>query len=109
MKLQEEVAELKNDFKKVSFFLNNIEQNNVFEQIGMVNNVSENILFKRNQLLENFPLEKLKLFNKEFDIFVKQIQKKFDNMIQENKIKQRSISNELKKLLNKKKLVKYGR
>jgi len=109
MKLQEEVTELKNDFKKVSFFLNNIEQNNVFEQIGMVNNVSKDILFKKNQLLENFPLEKLKLFNKEFDIFIKQIQKKFDSMIQENKIKQRSISNELKNLLNKKKLVKYGR
>jgi len=63
----------------------------------------------RAKLLAQFNHKKLQEHNQRFDILIKQITKKFDDMVLVNRSRQKEISNKLNRLLNHKKLVNYQR
>lgn len=63
----------------------------------------------RDELKENYDIGVLGKYEPELNSLTKQLENKFDNIINEIKTEQNKISLELKNIQNKKKLVNYNR
>jgi len=107
--IEKDIVILKNDLDKILFNLENVSVNTFESRMEFINKTLAKIQKKREDLLNIHPVEELRKFNPELEIYIKQIVKNFDNIIAEKKAEQERISSELKKINNKKKLTNYSR
>ncbi len=107
--LESEVKKIQLLLKTISSDLDLITQINFSEKIdGIVKNI--NLLkSKRQLLLSKYEKDELLKFDKELYLPAKQIQKKFDNIVEEYNTQIVEISRKLLQIGNKKKLANYIR
>ena len=63
----------------------------------------------KTKLLENFPLEELMTFDKELTTLTKLIQEKYDNIVEYKKKQLKEVSERIRFIQNRKKLISYNR
>lgn len=109
LNIEKDIVILKNDLDKILFNLENVNQNTFESRMEFINKTLARVKKKREDLLNIHPVEELRKFNPELEIYIKQIVENFDNIIAEKKEEQDKISSELQKINNKKKLTNYNR
>ena len=107
--IEKDIVILKNDLDKILFNMQNVCENTYESRMEFINKTLAKVKKKREDLLNIHPVEELRKFNPELEIYIKQIVENFDNIIAEKKEEQEKISSELKKINNKKKLSNYSR
>lgn len=103
------LQKLENEFCSILSELNEINNENFESKFNRIRFLQDMVEKDRAILLAQFDHKKLQGHNQRFDILIKQITKKFDDMILVNRSRQKEISNKLNRLLNHKKLVNYQR
>jgi len=109
VELKNAMLKLENEFKSVLFELNEIDDESFYSKFDRIKLLQDNIKKDRNLIASQFDSKELVEYNNKFDILIKQITKKFDNMISDRKNRQKEISKKLNRLLNRKRLVNYQR
>ena len=107
--LENEIIQIEAKLKLVVAELESLNDNNFEKKIERVKFLNQNILEKRALLQKSYSKEELVIYNAKLDPLVKLIEKKFDDMLLEKKNLQNNISEELKKIANKRKLANYQR
>lgn len=107
--LQHKVSELNGNLSLVISALNEIDDNNFDQKISSIRTLVEQIEEKRIYLKNNFDSSILKMNCDVANRAVKQIFLQFDSIIESKKKEQESLSSELAKIVNKKKLINYQR
>lgn len=105
--IESKINFLKNNLKEVVSYLDNITEENFDESILQIENCLKDFEIVRNELKESHKESDLKKYNENFTLLIKEIQKRFDSRLQENKFIQKDIVKELNKVVNKKKLANY--
>ena len=103
------IAVIKQDLNQLLFGLNGINEYNFDEKMVSVNKRLLSIKSKKEKLIASFDKSELEKFNPEIDLIIKEINIKFDNMIEEKTKLKNKIGHELKNVQNEKKLVNYKR
>jgi hypothetical protein len=109
LNVEKDIVILKNDLDKILFNLENVSTNTFESRMEFINKTLARVKKKREDLLNIHPVEELRRFNPELEIYIKQIVENFDNIIAEKKEEQEKVSSELKKITNQKKLTHYNR
>ncbi len=100
--------DIKKELNRVINNLDNIDDE--FEaKLDKIDLFSEEIKKKREYLLDNYSKDELEIFNNEIDVLIKQIVKRFDNIIESKKNTRDELKVKLKNTINQKKLVNYNR
>ena len=107
--LNAKIEKLGATLNSVNSELESFGNDNFDKKIERLTFLREWIKKQRNELLDKYDKEELKVYNIELDKQIKQIHEKFDNIIESNKKTQKDVSVQLKNLLNNKKLVNYQR
>lgn len=107
--LQQKFSELNGDLSLVISALNEIDENNFDQKMGSIRSLVEQIEEKRVYLKNNFDSSVLKMNCDVANMAVKQIFRQFDSIIESKKKQQETLSTELAKIVNKKKLINYQR
>lgn len=107
--LNRHISVIKQDLNQVLFGLNGVNDYNFDEKMEFVNQRLLSIQKMKEEMLKHFDKKELEKFNPELDLIIKEINIKFDNMVEERiRIKDR-IGKEIKSKQNEKKLVNYKR
>jgi len=101
-----EIMEIRAELLNLLSLVENYEEK---EDYSLIPNMIEKIKIKREKLINALPANILKNHSKYFTTLTKQIQIKFDDIIEKNRFEQEKIVSELKLLKNKKKLSNYNR
>lgn len=109
VELNDAMLKLENEFNSVLFELNEINDENFYSKFDRIKFLQNAIKKDRNAIVSQFDKKELAGYNDKFDILIKQITKKFDNMLSERRNRQKEISKKLNSLLNHKRLVNYQR
>ena len=107
--LSKKIDELNDNLFVVLENLNNIDDENFEANIGKISSLAALIEEKSNFAKNSFDFNKLLAKSDAHHRTVKLIKEKFDSIIEEKKTEQKKISEELSKILNKKKLINYQR
>jgi len=103
------ISSLKQDLNQVLFGLNGVNDYNFDEKMEFVNQRLLSIQKMKEEMQKHYDKAELEKFNPELDFIIKEINVKFDNMVEERtQIKDR-IGKEIKSKQNEKKLVNYKR
>ncbi len=87
--------------------LSNIKDSNAGKNIKRVIAIIDKFERLRTNLLQNYDREELRRASQHMNRKVKQILQIYDNIIEQNKNEQEKVKNELKDLINRKKLNNY--
>lgn len=109
IELDDSMMKLESEFSSVLIELNEVNDENFYTKFDRINFLQNSISNDRNLIISQFDNEDLLEYNHKFDILIKQITKKFDNMLSERRNRQKEISKKLNSLLNHKRLVNYQR
>ena len=104
MNLKAEIGKIKSDLIDILGVLDRFDS---IESGEKINKLASSVLQRRELLIKNFPLEKLKEFNSYFATALEQIDKKIINLIDQKKSDAAEVAIELKKILNQKKAAQY--
>ncbi len=107
--LEAKIQNIKNEFVKINSLLENYSGENFDEVISEIESSAKKMNSIKNELTAQYPNSELKKFNVEFQTLIKQINNKFDNIIDGVKLSQAEISKELANLNNQKKITAYNR
>ena len=107
--LETKIEKLESTLKSVELELDSFDYDNFDKKIERLNFLQEWIEKQKNDLINEFGREELKVYNIKLNKQIKQIHEKFDNIIESNKKAQKEVSVQLKNLLNNKKLANYQR
>ncbi|MBI9073615.1 MAG: hypothetical protein JEY94_18605 [Melioribacteraceae bacterium] len=107
VKVEDKIKFLKTNLKEVISYLDTLEEKNFDESFIQIQNSLKTFEIVRKELIESDSTKELKKFNKEFEVLIKEIQKRFDSMLRENKSQQKIVVKELNEVVNKKKLANY--
>lgn len=105
--LNEEISELKNLMNDSLVLLSETDVVNNYSPFKEAAEKMKLVNEKKKALSSYFPIEKLKNFEKELLFLAKQIEKKFDNIVAEQKSELAAIGAELEIINNRKKLTAY--
>ena len=107
--LKSNFSELNGYLSSVISNLDEINNENFDRKMHNINTLIEHIEKKRVYLLNNYSLDVLKTNCDAANSAVKQINSRFDSIIESKKEQQKLLSSELAKIVNKKKLINYQR
>jgi len=105
--LTKKVENIYVDCEEFLGILNEINIGNFDEKFVILENRTKIIQDKKSSLNKSFDVSELKKFNIKFDPLIKQINERFDNILEDIKIEQKKVFNQLKEEFNKKKLASY--
>jgi len=96
-------------FKQVLQIFDELNNDNFNEKLNLaVKNMNEAEIIK-NQLKSFFPESELKPFDNELHTLAKQIEEKFDNIVENIREEQKEINKQIQQYYNKRKLANYHR
>lgn len=105
----DELEILRSELNKVSVLLDEMEEESIPQNIEEISKIAEFLHTRRNDFINAKSKEGTKNFHIEFEPLIKQINIKFDNVINRIKLEQNDISKELNNIQNQKKLANYHR
>jgi hypothetical protein len=108
-KFDKNLVEISNYINLISREVNTINDENIEIKLKNVNSFIKQISRKKEEIKNTSSVEYYKYICDMIHKGVKQISSKFDSIIEVKKEEQRTISSELSKLGNKKKLINYQR
>jgi len=103
----DDTAELKKLMNETIVLLS---ETDIVNNIAPFNKATEKMKFvkkRKKEIIEQYPPKELKKYDGELLILAKQIEKSFDNIIEEQKAEISALAAELEALNNRKKLIAY--
>ena len=107
--LEKRIEKLETTLNSVITELDTFDSDNFDKKIERLSFLRNWIDKQKNDLIEEFDRDSLKVYNIQLDKQIKQINRKFDNIIESNKKTQKEVSVQLNNLMNNKKLANYHR
>lgn len=107
--LTSEIEQLENLLKTTYIDLSDISVDNFNDKMPLIRNNLNQIVLKRKQLLQQYERKDLLKYDKKLFHITKQIQEKFDNVIEWYKTETLEIAQKLVQIRNRKKIAKYVR
>ena len=107
--LEVKIVKLETELKTVLKTISEVNEENFDQKMERLEFLNQKIISEREYLISNYDREELKVYNIKFDKYIKEITESFDNIIRQNKEKQKVIKNQLNISLNSKKLLNYQR
>ncbi len=107
--LTTEIEQLENLLKTTYIDLSDISVDNFNDKMPLIRNNLNQIVLKRKQLLQQYERKDLLKYDKKLFHITKQIQEKFDNVIEWYKTETLEIAQKLVQIRNRKKIANYVR
>jgi exonuclease VII large subunit len=106
-RIDDEITVLKQKLNKLLVRLSNLHDETFAEEMKSFETMFTEIMTQSENLKKEYPKEEIQKFHPELKKMTKEIQRKFDNIIEEKQNEIESISTNLKTISNRKKLANY--